>query len=375
MGSDMANEPPIEDPDVPEDDDFEASRQLGYHHKARPIREILLELAETINPDLKPGHYGEGEVVERLEERIATLLGKEAAVFMPSGTMAQQIALRIWCDRAATDHVAFHPLCHLEIHEQNGYQRLHGLRSTLLGTTERLFSLEDLQELIQPVGAILFELPQREIGGQLPTWDDLTAMIDWARERGIATHLDGARLWETRPYYGREYSEIADLFDSVYVSFYKILGGVAGSALAGPTELIDEARVWQRRHGGNLVHVYPMTLSAELGLDQRLERMADYHQKAVEVGAVLADLPGVRVVPDPPHTNMMHVFLEGDQERLLAASKRVAREHDVDLFSGLNDTILPDVHRFELTLGDAALKFSTGEVRTLFEALLEYARE
>lgn len=375
MDSDMENASTTEDQDGVDTDDFEASRQLAYHHKPRPIREILLELADATDPELKPGHYGEGAVVERVEKRVAALLGKEAALFMPSGTMAQQIALRIWCDRAATNHVAFHPLCHLEIHEQSGYQRLHGLRATLLGTADCLFTLEDLEKLIEPVGAILFELPQREIGGQLPVWDDLVEMVNWARDRDIATHLDGARLWETKPFYDREYTDIAGLFDSVYVSFYKILGGVAGSALAGPKDLIEEARLWQRRHGGNLVHLYPMTLSAEVGLDQRLERMDDYHRKAVEVAGVLTSLPGIRVVPDPPHTNMMYVFLEGDQARLMEAHQRMAREHDVDLFWGLNDTILPDVHRFELTLGDASLEFTADEVRELFAALLEYAQD
>ena len=289
----MDKTPSEADPPEAEEDDFAASRQLAHHGRPRPIREILLELAGATDPDLKPDHYGEGEVVERLEARIAGLLGKEAAVFMPSGTMAQQIALRMWCDRADTNHVAFHPLCHLEIHEQNGYRRLHGLHSTLLGTADRMFTIEDLEKLVEPVGAILFELPQREIGGQLPVWDDLVAMVGWAQERGITTHLDGARLWETRPFYGKEYAEIAALFDSVYVSFYKILGGIAGAALAGPADLIKEARVWQRRHGGNLIHLYPMTLSAELGLDLRLGKVDEYHRKAVEVAAAL-DFPARR---------------------------------------------------------------------------------
>jgi threonine aldolase len=371
----MATDSTIEDQDGVDTDDFEASRQLAYHQKPRPIREILLELADATDPELKPGHYGEGEVVERVEKRVAALLGKEAAVFMPSGTMAQQIALRVWCDRAGTNHVAFHPLSHLEVHEQNGYRRLHGLHSTLLGTAERMFTLEDLDNLVEPVGAILFELPQREIGGQLPAWDDLVAMVGWAREQGIRTHMDGARLWETGPFYGREYAEIAALFDSVYVSFYKILGGIAGAALAGPADLIKEARLWQRRHGGNLIHLYPMTVSAEHGLDLRLGKVADYHRKAVEVAAALTSIPGVRVVPDPPHTNMMHVFLPGDKERLLAAARRVARENDVELFGSLTQAILPDVHRFELTVGDAALEFSSGEVQNLFEALITYAWE
>ncbi len=371
----MDKNPPAANAPEPEEDAFDASRQLAHHSRPRPIREILLELAETADPDLQPDHYGEGEAVELLEARMAGLLGKEAAVFMPSGTMAQQIALRIWCDRAGSSHVAFHPLCHLEIHEQNGYRRLHGLHSTLLGTADRMFTLEDLEQLVGPVGAILFELPQREIGGQLPAWDDLVAMVCWARDRGIATHLDGARLWETRPFYGREYSDIATLFDSVYVSFYKILGGIAGAALAGPADMIKEARAWQRRHGGNLIHLYPLTLSAELGLNQRLERVDEYHRKAVEVAAAITSVQGVRVVPDPPHTNMMHVFLEGDRERLLAAARRVAREHDVELFSSLAETIVPNIHRFELTVGDAALAFSADAIGSLFEQLLSHSRE
>jgi threonine aldolase len=93
----------------------------------------MLELAEAIPPDLAPDRYGEGEVVRSLETEVAALLGKEDAVFMPSGTMAQQIALRIWSNRRACPNVAFHPTCHLEIHEQKGYQILHGLHGVLVG--------------------------------------------------------------------------------------------------------------------------------------------------------------------------------------------------------------------------------------------------
>ena len=357
------------------DPPFEASRQLTHHHKPRPVREILRELSEATDPDLRPDRYGEGEPVERLEARVADLLGKEAAVFMPSGTMAQQIALRIWCDRAGTSHVAFHPTCHLEMHEEKGYARLHGLHATLLGTSDRLFTLDDLERLVEPVGVILFELPQREIGGQLPAWDELEALIGWARQRGIATHLDGARLWETKPFYGREYSEVASLFDSVYVSFYKVLGGVAGAALAGPADMIREARIWQRRHGGNLVQLFPFTVSAELGLDTRLARVDDYYRQAIEVASAITTIPGIRVVPDPPQTNMLHIFLEGSTERLMAARERVARESDIDLFRSLNDSAVPDIHWFELAVGDAALEFNAVEVRRMFEALMNYATE
>ncbi len=347
-------------------------RRLGFHPR-QTIREVLADLAEEVDGD--PDHYGVGEVVEDLERRIANLLGMEASVLMPSGTMAQQIALRIWSDRAGTHRVAFHPTCHLELHEQGAYRELHGLSSSLLGSRERLFTIEDLDALREPVAAILFELPQREIGGYLPTWDDLLEMTTWARNRSIKLHLDGARLWETKPFYVKEYAEIAGLFDTVYVSFYKILGGIAGAALAGPQDVIDEARVWQRRHGGNLVHMYPFAGSAQLGLDRYLPKMDAFHDKAVEIAAAITSVDGISVRPDPPHTNMMHVYMHGDSERLRAAETQIREETGVELFGYLAAAGTPDIATFELTVGDSALEFDGDEIRDLFSRLMTVAAE
>ncbi len=246
---------------------FKACSRFLTHDYPKSARQVLGELAEVTDPELEVDRYGQGEVIERFEREVAALLGKEAAVFMPSGTMCQQIALRIWAQRKGTSNVAFHPKSHLEIHEAKAYQRLHGLNGILIGSGERLLTLDDLKAVAEPMGALLLELPQREIGGQLPSWEALEEIVGWARERGIALHLDGARLWECRPFYGHEYAEIAGLFDSVYVSFYKILGGIAGSILAGPADLIAESRIWQRRHGGNLVHLYPYRAFGSEGIE------------------------------------------------------------------------------------------------------------
>jgi threonine aldolase len=298
------------------------------------------------------------------------LLGKEAAVFMPSGTMCQQIALRIWADRRGVRNVAFHPKCHLEIHERKGYQLLHGLHGVLVGHPDRLLTPADLRAVKEPLGALLLELPQREIGGQLPAWDDLVAAVEWARERSIPTHLDGARLWESRPFYGRPYAEIAGVFDSVYVSFYKTLGGIAGSALAGPADMIAEARIWQRRHGGNLIQLFPYVLSAQKGLAERLGRIEAYCRKAAEIAAALAPLPQIAIVPNPPHTNMMHLFIRGDRERLEAAALDLARERGIWLFRSLGPTQLPLYHKLEFVAGDATLDLTTDEIAALFHELL-----
>ena len=98
----------------------ECDRFLFGHGPQRP-RAVLADLAEEAGPDEEPDRYGEGDLISDFERDVAALLGKEAAVFLPSGTMAQQIALRIWADRGRNPTVAFHPTCHLEIHEQKGY--------------------------------------------------------------------------------------------------------------------------------------------------------------------------------------------------------------------------------------------------------------
>jgi threonine aldolase len=351
------------------DEIFQRCERFLFGHGLRSPRSVLAELADEAG-DEEPDRYGEGALINDFEREIATLLGKEAAVFLPSGTMAQQIALRIWADRAHTPMVAFHPTCHLELHEQKGYALLHGLHAQLIGERTRLLTLEDLCATTGKLAALLLELPQREIGGQLPSWPDLEAQVVWARERGIALHMDGARLWECAPFYGRSYAEISDLFDSVYVSFYKGIGGIAGSALAGPADLIAEARVWQRRHGGNLIQLYPFVLSARMNLRHRLDKFTSYYERAQAVARVLAAIPGIAVKPDPPQTNMMHVYLNGSADALLDASTDVARSEKVGLFRRMLPTGVPGVAAFELSIGDGAEALTDEEIGAYFRRIM-----
>jgi threonine aldolase len=350
-----------------------ADRFLNAWHGGPGPRDRLLELADATGEDERLDRYGSGERIERLERRVAELLGKEAAVVMPSGTMAQPIALRIWCDRRGTRTVAFHPTCHLELHEDKGYQRLHGLHGKLVGDPNRLITLDDLEALREPVAALLLELPQREIGGLLPEWDDLVAQTAWAREREIALHVDGARLWEAQPFYDRPHAEIAGLFGSVYVSFYKGLGGIAGAALAGDAALIAEARVWQRRQGGNLVTLHPFVVAAELALDERLDRMPAHVAHARALAAALADVDGIEVVPDPPQTPLFHVLLRGDHERLADAALEIAEERKVFLFADPSSTTSPSWQKLEVMVGEVTLALEPAEVASLFAEVLARA--
>ena len=350
-----------------------AERFLNAWHGTPRVRERLERLALAAEEGERGDRYGEGERLQRLEGRVAELLGKEAAVVMPSGTMAQQIALRIWSERQGSRAVAFHPTCHLELHEEKGYERLHGLHGTLVGDPNRLLELADLEALREPVAALLVELPQREIGGLLPEWDELVAQTDWARGHEVGLHLDGARLWEAQPYYDRPHDEIAGLFDSVYVSFYKGLGGMAGAALAGDQDLVSEARVWQRRHGGTLVTMFPFVIAAEAALDERLERMPVYLDHARALAAALAAVDGVEVVPDPPQTPLFHLHLDGERDRLVDAALSVAEERKVFLFADPSSTTSPHRQRHEVMVGEVTLALSPDEVRDLYAEILERA--
>jgi threonine aldolase len=173
-------------------------------------------------------------------------------------------------DRRQRKTVIFHPLCHLDRHEDGAYQRLHGLTGRPAGDLDRLMAITDLIAIGEPPAALLIELPQRDLGGQQPAWEDLLAQIEWARGRGAAAHLDGARLWESAAGYGRPPAEIAALFDTVYVSFYKGIGALPGCCVAGPAAIIAEVREWRQRMGGTLFGLWPNAASALTCLRRRL---------------------------------------------------------------------------------------------------------
>lgn len=348
---------------------WRCERWLGQRRPASAA-ELLRAAAAALPPNAWPDHYGEGEFVETFELRIAELFGTQAAALLPSGTMAQQIALRIHCDRRGLSTVAFHPTCHLELHEHGGYAHLHNLKAELIGDRDRLIALEDLEALGVPIGALLIELPQREIGGRLPEWEDLLAQIQWARDRNVATHLDGARIWESAPYYDRAYSEIGALFDTLYVSLYKGLCGLAGSVLAGPADVIAETRVWRRRHGGTLSSLFPFAASAQRGLDELVPQMPRFLAHARALADALSQLAGVVVVPDPPQTPLFHVHLRGDLQTLQARALDVAEERHVWLFHRLVPSVVPNVNVIELNIGEAALEISPNEAAELFDIVV-----
>ncbi|WP_379157721.1 threonine aldolase family protein [Paenibacillus sp. sgz5001063] len=283
-----------------------APLQLAGHGKreVRVLKEAFAGIEDSVISDM----YGTGELIEVFQAEMAEVLGKETAVFFPSGTMAQQIALRIWSDRKGSKSVAYHPLCHLEIHEQDGLKELHHLKPLLLADKDRLITLEDVMKMGEGVACLLLELPQREIGGQLPDYAELEAISGYCREQGIMLHLDGARLFEVLPYYGKTAAEVCSLFDSVYISFYKGIGGIAGAILAGNADFTEESKIWKRRHGGDLISLYPYIIPSRHYYRQRVDKMAQYYKEAKELAALFNGCHNVSTLPEVPVSNMFHVY-------------------------------------------------------------------
>ena len=328
-------------------------------------------LLAAIPAETELDRYGEGGVAADLEAEVASLLGKPSAVFFPSGTMAQQSVLRVHADRRGRRTVGFHPACHVDRHEGRGYERLHALTGRPIGDPDRLLTLGDLDAVAEPLAALLLELPQRDLGGQQPAWEDLRAQAAWARERGAAVHMDGARLWESAAGYGKAPGEVAALFDTAYVSFYKGIGALPGCCVAGPADIIAEVREWRHRMGGTLFGLWPNAASARTCLAQRLPRMPAYQEHAQAIAAALAGLDGVRVIPDPPQVPMMHVLLRTSQEAFAAAARKLAIEHG--LWAGrpkLPVTADPLTLRMELSVGDATCALKPAEIREIFAELV-----
>ncbi|MFE6483623.1 threonine aldolase family protein [Streptomyces sp. NPDC057757] len=320
--------------------------------------------------------YGD-RLVETLEERVAGLLGMEAAAFFPTGTMAQQVALRCWAGRTGNATVALHPLSHPEVHERHAFSRVSGLRPVHVTDEPRLPTAEEVRDLPEPFGTLMLELPLRDAGFVLPSWEELTEAVDAARERDAVVHFDGARLWECTARLGRPLAEIAGLADSVYVSFYKSLGGFGGAAVAGPRTLIDEAKTWRHRYGGMIIQQFPTVLAALIGLERELPRLPEYVAHARVVAAALregfteAGVPWVRVHPEEPHTHQFQVWLPYDHEALGDAGLRQLEETRTGVFAQGWTRGGPGLAYTEVTVAAPGLEWTAQDVRTAVRDFVE----
>ncbi|WP_188066838.1 threonine aldolase family protein [Brevibacillus brevis] len=336
-------------------------------HSKRDLHQ-LQQVLSRVDGNVEGDMYGTGELIENFQRKMAEYLGKESAVFFPSGTMAQQIALRIWCDEKGIKKVAYHPLCHLEIHEEDGLKELHQIESVLLADKDSVIELDHVIGMDDDIACLLLELPQREIGGQLPAYEELEAISRYCREKGIRLHLDGARLLEILPYYQKTADEVCALFDSVYVSFYKGIGGIAGAILAGDEDFTKQSKVWKRRHGGDLISLYPYIVTAEYHFEQRKHKFSQYYEHAKELAALYNQCQGISTRPTVPVSNMFHVHADLPKEELERIMVSLSEETGI----GFTHYVRQDDESsssYEVSIGDRYAMIPKEELALAFEKL------
>ncbi|MCU1692466.1 MAG: putative aromatic amino acid beta-eliminating lyase/threonine aldolase [Frankiales bacterium] len=323
------------------------SRRLSGHGRLSPAQELAL-LADEAARGEDGDVYGDGGLVTEVEQQVAGLLGAEAAVLLPSGTMAQQVALRLHADARGPRRVAMHPTSHPLLWEDDALQVVQGLVPTG-------------EDDVEGAAALLVELPRRETGGHLLPHAELVALAARCADAGTALHLDGARLWECAPAYGDAWSGLGGLADTVYVSLYKGLGATAGAVLLGPADLVAQARVWRHRLGGTLPALWPLALGARRGLRVHLPRMAAYTAHAVAL-ADAVEAAGLAVVVRP-QTPLLHVLLPGDAARLADALLEVSARSGVYLGGGVRPRQAAGA--LEVSAGEAGLQVDPAEAAAL----------
>lgn len=248
--------------------------------------------------------------VVRLEQRIAEMLGKEAAIYMPSGSMTNQIALRLHCQSG--DEFLCEEGCHIYNYEQAAFAQLSGLVAQTIKGDGGLLRLEHLINRIRPIDdhlvvtrLVCLENTHNTSGGRVHGLDDVREIGAWAAAHGLRRHLDGARLFNAVAATGESAQVWSDNFDTVSVCFSKGLGAPIGSALVGPRELIQRARRARKLFGGGWRQAGIVAAGALFALENNVERLADDHARAQRLGDVVARTPALQLASLTTESNMV----------------------------------------------------------------------
>lgn len=262
----------------------------GVAYTPAEYAQLLGRLAEQ--GKAKPDNYSLGGSVEELETRMAQVLGKEAAIWMATGTLANQIAVRVLA--GPRRRVLVQAESHLYRDCGDCCQTLSGLTMIPLAPGKATFTLAEVEQaasdsetgrVLTPVGAIQIESPVRRQSGERFDFEEMKRISAWARAHKAGMHLDGARLFLEQGYTRRPLAEYTALFDTVYVSAYKYFNSPSGAILAGPKSLIDGLYHTRRMFGGGLPHGWPF---ASVTL-HHLEGFAERYRKAVETSEAVID--------------------------------------------------------------------------------------
>jgi threonine aldolase len=261
----------------------------GIPHTPAEYAQLLARL--TASNEVTPDDYSLGGAVEQLETRMAVMLGKEAAVWLPTGTLANHLAVRILAGNKR--RVLVQAESHLYNDCGDCAQTLSGLTLIPLAPGKAAFTLADVERasneammgrVASPVGAIQIESPVRRQQGERFDFSEMKRISAWARERRIGLHLDGARLLIECAYTGRPVKEYTALFDTVYVSMYKFFNAASGAILAGPKALLDGLYHTRRMFGGGLPHAWPfaaVSMHFAEGFEKRMRAAVENAERTI----------------------------------------------------------------------------------------------
>jgi threonine aldolase len=254
----------------------------------------------------------EDPTVNALQERVAALLGHEAALFLPSGTMCNAIAFRLHV-RPGGDEVILDRTAHPVQYEAGGPAALSGAMLHVLDGDGGVFSGAQVEAAVRPPGdrygprsrLVSVEQTTNIGGGRVWPLATVQVVLEVAARHGLRTHLDGARLMNATVASGTDAAEFARGFDTAWIDFTKGLGAPVGAALAGSRELIDEAWRYKQMIGGALRQAGILAAAGLFALDHHVERLAEDHANARRLAEGLAELPGVELDPSRVETNIV----------------------------------------------------------------------
>lgn len=273
----------------------------------RPTAGMLAAMARAeVGDDV----FGEDPTIRALEERVAHLLGMESAVFVPSGTMANQIAIKI--HTRPGDEILCESTAHIFLWEAGGPAAISGVLVRTLDGEHGVLKKSQLVGQIRPVvdyyprtRLVSLENTHNRGGGRVYPQHEVEAISSWARSNGLAMHLDGARIWNASVASGATLQELCRPFDTVAVCFSKGLGAPVGSALAGNREMILMARRARKMLGGGMRQAGYLAAAAIYALDHHVDRLRDDHHNAQTIASAIRDCPGLRLVPEQVETNLV----------------------------------------------------------------------
>jgi threonine aldolase len=268
-----------------------------------------------VEAELGDDVFGDDPTVKALEARTAELLGKEAAVYVPSGTMANQIAVGVHARPG--DELICASTAHVYVWEAGGVARHSGVTARTFDGRFGLLSLEDIEDAIRPADVhyvqtrlVWLENTHNRGGGKVQPLDSIAAIRHWARENQLAMHLDGARLMNAVVATGKPAREWAQHFDTVSICFSKGLGAPVGSALAGSAEDIRHARALRKLFGGGMRQAGVIAAAALHALENHVERLAEDHANAQILAQAFQATEGFELESGPVETNLVWVKVD-----------------------------------------------------------------